>query len=359
MADEKTFIKHPTLGSLLSPVYCRGIIKKLYTVEEDDTCDVELELAFGNNPPNKKTYTKVPIFYHCANGVKLRENGALWAAATAFIVGDVIIAHAVRDGNDYKDIKVIGLENQEKRLCRIDCVDAVDDLLGPEVSGCTFPGTRFTNDGISPEVVSPFEGASGNCSCNGATAVVVGWDPPNPGPPKPEYYSKSDNVNIAICPPVSAVPGRYKLKVGVTGSGSAEASSSYNPASESQGNNISGQATGGISRLYTTSFYGLSKYDGYHFDWTIFGRVHDAWFTEETVYTTIELCCNVVSPSFSMIVFRVGSAVYGEAGEYGSAAASSAFINFSLNVISLRPILIPTGSHYPWPIQAKDGPFFS
>ena len=358
MADEKTFIKHPTLGSLLSPVYCRGIIKKMYTVEKDDTCDVELELAFGNNPPNKKTYTKVPIFYHCTNGVKLRENGALWAAATAFGVNDVIIAHAVRDGNDYKDIKVIGLENQGKRLCRIDCVDAVDDLLGPEVSGCTFSGTRFTNDGTGPDVTSPFEGASGNCSCNGATATVGGWDPPNPGPPKRESYGKVNYANIIICPPVSAVPGRYKLKVGIIVSGSVEASSSYNPASESQGSNIAGYATVNFSRLYSTAFYHMGTYDGYHFDWTIFGRVHDEGFEEYTVYTTIELCCSVVSPSYNMIVFQATSGVYGEAGEYGSAAASSASIDFSLNVISLRPILIPTGSNYP-PIQAKDGPFFS
>jgi len=114
MADEKTFIKHPTLGSLLSPVYCRGIIKK---IKAEDLCDVELEIALDKNPPNKKLYEDIPLFYHCNNEVEQRENGALYDAAGAFKVDDKVIAIAMRDGKDYKDIKVVGFDNQAKREC--------------------------------------------------------------------------------------------------------------------------------------------------------------------------------------------------------------------------------------------------
>jgi hypothetical protein len=124
MADKKTFIKHSTLGSLLSPVYCRGIIKKIDY--KKDTCDVEVEIILDANGLTKKLYEKVPFYYHCDNDVEEREvegdpeNKALYGGATAFDIDDRVIIVAIRKDNgsgkkwDYKLLKVVGFQDKDK-----------------------------------------------------------------------------------------------------------------------------------------------------------------------------------------------------------------------------------------------------
>ena len=95
--------------------YLHGTIKKMGTL---DTCDVDiLGVLGGLNVP--KTYSAVPIFYHCSSNVELRDNGALYGAAGAFRIDDKVIVYAQRvpGSADYINLKVVGFDMQPKRAC--------------------------------------------------------------------------------------------------------------------------------------------------------------------------------------------------------------------------------------------------
>lgn len=109
------------IGELQRYEYQRGKITGVNT--ENDTCNLTLKEAVLSGEEityNDKTYSNVPIYYHCNPDVEEQANGSLKGAGAAFMEDDDVVV-LIERGKDAEKIFVVARIG-EKRHCSIGMV---------------------------------------------------------------------------------------------------------------------------------------------------------------------------------------------------------------------------------------------
>lgn len=325
--------------------YLHGTIKAITT---DDTCTVEIVGILGALNV-KRTYAAVPIFYHCSTTSTIRSNGALAGAAGAFRVDDKVIVYAQRipGSSDYINLKVVGFDNQAKRLCNVYCSDATGSLLGPAISsGFTYTGLRevYTQSGdylnIGPSVYSDVytnENGYATVTCTASASTPGGLAPTPPGPPSGTFSNQDDRFDWQVLAPPDIEYGYYKVYFTWAISETVTASSGWDPNQETQGGIISGVA-GSIVHVLSPGYFDHTVSDQYIYTGGNPARNHSHTDIPGNAYRTLEKCVLLAGGSPVASAF-VQALVQCETIEYGSSASGSASVTFSIVSLIIRKIL--------------------
>lgn len=104
-------INHANLGEVQKTVYLTAIV-----VSTDSEFDTMEFTGIGDCP----SATAVPVFYHCADDVERRSNGALEGGSAAFAADDEVVVQcsALADGV-YAPLFVIGFVDKPKHCCLV------------------------------------------------------------------------------------------------------------------------------------------------------------------------------------------------------------------------------------------------